>query len=123
MAYAYKGTNFSTVEAPSEYTIDPRICGTFGGYRKHKRNHETICPPCREAKRIRSAEDRAANAAERVKNPPMFDPSTCGTSAGYQRHAHYGVPSCPPCRAARTAYIAEYRARRKANDSRKRRAA
>lgn len=110
--YVYKGTQRTVEDEAGEYTHDPLRCGTFEGYRKHKRNHETICPPCREAKRVRAAEDYAEKVAAREAVP--FDTSACGTSAGYQRHKHHDVPPCDPCKAGRAEYMADYRAKRKA---------
>ena len=116
MGYTYRGTQPTVIDEAGEYTHDPDRCGKFEGYKKHKRNHETICPPCREAKRVRSAEEYAKLVAARVENPPVFDPSACGTPAGYQRHVKFGNEKCDPCKAARTAYMADYREQRKAAD-------
>jgi len=33
-----------------------------------------------------------------------FDPSACGTTAGYSRHRNHGVPMCQPCRDAKNKY-------------------
>lgn len=33
-----------------------------------------------------------------------FDPSACGTYAGYRRHQKWGVPYCQDCRTAMAAY-------------------
>ena len=35
-------------------------CGTYGGYKRHVRNHETTCDDCRAAYNQRAAERRAA---------------------------------------------------------------
>lgn len=35
-------------------------CGTYGGYKRHVRNNETTCRPCRDAYNQRAAERRAA---------------------------------------------------------------
>lgn len=40
-----------------------------------------------------------------------FDPSKCGTNAGYQQHGRHGRPKCDRCRVAMLEYQAEYRAR------------
>lgn len=114
MAYFYRGTN--TADEAGEYTHDPLRCGTFEGYRKHKRNQETICPPCREAKRVKSAADYAKKTADREANPPVFDPSKCGTYAGYRQHVRHKNTKCEPCRESYKAYMADYREKRKATD-------
>ena len=36
-----------------------------------------------------------------------FDPSKCGTYAGYRQHTNHGVPHCDRCRAALSEYVAE----------------
>lgn len=33
----------------------------------------------------------------------------CGTPSGYTRHQLDGTPTCPECKAARAAYMTEYR--------------
>lgn len=33
-----------------------------------------------------------------------FDPSVCGTYAGYRRHQKWGVPACRPCMEGQAAY-------------------
>lgn len=33
-----------------------------------------------------------------------FDPSACGTYAGYRRHQKHGVPACKGCKDAQAAY-------------------
>lgn len=38
----------------------------------------------------------------------------CGTRAGYIRHRHHGEAACPPCKAANTAYLRDYKAKRRA---------
>jgi hypothetical protein len=40
-----------------------------------------------------------------------FEPSTCGTTAGYKRHLNHGVPLCQACRDAKNRYDRERRAR------------
>ena len=114
--YKYRGTKVAVIDEAGEYTHDPKRCGKFEGYKKHKRNHETVCPPCREAKRVRSAEDYAKMVAARTLTPRVFDPSKCGTTAGYQRHMKFGNDKCEPCTKARTEYMAGYREKRKAAD-------
>jgi hypothetical protein len=44
----------------------------------------------------------------------MFNPSLCGTNAGYHQHFRHAQPRCEPCIQAHRDYDAGYRARRKA---------
>jgi hypothetical protein len=41
-----------------------------------------------------------------------FDPSKCGTYAGYRAHQTYGVPACQDCKDAQAAYTRDYIERR-----------
>lgn len=49
-----------------------------------------------------------------VDTPPRtnkhhgFDPSACGTYAGYRRHQKWGVPACQDCKDAQAAYSRDY---------------
>lgn len=43
-----------------------------------------------------------------------FDPSKCGSVAGWKRHLTFGNTACRPCRDAFNAYQREYQARRRA---------
>ncbi len=43
----------------------------------------------------------------------VFDPSKCGTYAGYRQHQKYGLmPACRPCKDAQAAYSRDYIERR-----------
>lgn len=46
--------------------------------------------------------------ATRAKITKSFDPSKCGTYAGYKQHGRYNVPACDPCKDAQAAYSREY---------------
>jgi hypothetical protein len=48
-----------------------------------------------------------------LKAAPVFDPSRCGTPAGYKQHRKHGTPQCDGCLAGNAAYSREYRDRRK----------
>jgi hypothetical protein len=50
----------------------------------------------------------AAPAAPRPKVTRVFDPSKCGTYAGYRQHDRYNVPTCDPCKDAMAAYSRDY---------------
>lgn len=43
----------------------------------------------------------------------VFDPSKCGTYAGYARHLRSDVPPCDACHAAWLEYRREWRSRKK----------
>lgn len=43
-------------------------------------------------------------APVRVQKLDGFDPSACGTYAGYRRHQKWGVPACQDCKDAMAAY-------------------
>jgi hypothetical protein len=45
-----------------------------------------------------------------VARPRVFDPSKCGTHAGYKQHRRYGTDICDACRAANSAYHRAWRA-------------
>jgi hypothetical protein len=45
-----------------------------------------------------------------VPRPRVFDPSKCGTHAGYKQHRRYGTDVCDACRAANSAYHRAWRA-------------
>lgn len=40
----------------------------------------------------------------RIQKLDGFDPSACGTYAGYRRHQKHSVPACQDCKAAMAAY-------------------
>jgi hypothetical protein len=45
------------------------------------------------------------------RGPKPYRP--CGTKSAYVRHLRHGDEPCAACKAANTAYIREYRARRR----------
>jgi hypothetical protein len=47
-------------------------------------------------------------------DPSPFDPSKCGSVAGWKRHLKFGNTVCPPCKEAINAYQRDYQARRRA---------
>lgn len=44
----------------------------------------------------------------------VFNPSKCGTEAGWKRHRAFGNDACRPCKDAINAYHRDYQARRRA---------
>lgn len=51
---------------------------------------------------VRAIEEETA--PERPRKLTGFDPSACGTNAGYNRHRKHGVPACRDCKDAQAAY-------------------
>lgn len=49
----------------------------------------------------------------RPRTKAVFDPSKCGTRAGYVQHRRHGQEPCLPCRVANAAYSSAH-ARKKA---------
>lgn len=47
---------------------------------------------------------RAGKPLDQDNRRRPFDPSKCGTVAGYARHCHHDVPVCDPCRDAKNTY-------------------
>jgi len=43
-------------------------------------------------------------APTRPQNPDSFDPSACGTYAGYARHRKHNIPACQDCKDAMATY-------------------
>ena len=69
-------------------------CGTYGGYRAHKKRGEEPCEECRAAKR------ESLRIYRRRKGQPPFVPPKCGTRGGYRRHKRLGEEPCEECRMA-----------------------
>lgn len=78
------------------------VCGTTGGYARHKRMKEPICDPCREAKNGYWRERDAAQRVEQGRSPATGRKrkAACGTRSGYMRHLRLNEATCPACRAA-----------------------
>lgn len=57
------------------------------------------------------------------RQPRTPGPAQCGTRNGYAAHFHKKEPYCDPCRAANSAYTAEYKQRLKARQAAMREAA
>lgn len=49
----------------------------------------------------------------RPRQRAPFDPTKCGTYAGYKQHDNTGTPHCRPCKDAANKYVRELRARHK----------
>jgi hypothetical protein len=60
--------------------------------------------------KIRDIEEPAPIRATRLDG---FDPSACGTYAGYRRHQKHKVPACQDCLEAQAAYSRDYYERTK----------
>jgi hypothetical protein len=57
---------------------------------------------------------RAVSTPGPKPKPRGFDPSLCGTYAGYKQHERAGTEKCQPCKDANAAYSRDYQARRRA---------
>lgn len=91
-------------------TVAPAVCGTRGGYRKHRRNKEKACDPCRQAnndadRRLRNTgttkpkpEPEPEQAAEESRRPAGI--ARCGTTDGYKAHKQWQEQPCPSCQDA-----------------------
>jgi hypothetical protein len=106
VAYQYRGTTTVEEEPATDYG-----CGTYAGYRRHKRNTTTPCDDCQEAARAywRDYDEARKTAPKRIYG---FNPDRCGTYAGWARHRQHKTPVCEPCRLATNQYMADYRARK-----------
>jgi|GEM_PF-2233876 len=51
---------------------------------------------------------RPASTPGPKPKPRVFDPSKCGTHAGYRQHRRYGIEACDRCLAANAAYHREW---------------
>ncbi|MEO5317622.1 hypothetical protein PV761_03375 [Arthrobacter sp. CC3] len=112
MAYQYRGTG-RDVEEPTPIRsgkltgFDPSACGTYAGYRRHRKHNIPACQDCKDAQ-------AAYSRARYTPAPkPVFRDDACGTWAGWQRHIKYDVEPCEPCRAATREYQRIWRATRK----------
>lgn len=77
------------------------VCGTTGGYARHKRLGEPVCDSCRDAKNAYWRDHGAARRADQGKTiSSRREVAECGTRSGYMRHLRLKEPTCAPCRAA-----------------------
>jgi len=83
-------------------------CGTMAAARRHWRDGEEPCAPCREAE-LRYQRNRTG--------AKPFQPATCGTVSGYRRHLRSGEAACRECKAANAKNMREYKARRSAEQA------
>lgn len=105
MTYMYKGTKR---EEPTIITRQPRngrkvaLCGSPGGYDRHRNAGEEACPKC---KARRAADSKAYRDRKRGGPPRELHP--CGTIGAYDRHLRAGEYACDPCLDAVAKYEAE----------------
>lgn len=104
MTYEYQGTRR---EPPTVIRTQPKgrrrvaLCGTRGGYARHRRNGEYACPEC---KAVQAADARARRDIKRGgPKPPV---AGCGTIGGYDQHQQRGEYACDECKDARAKYEA-----------------
>lgn len=102
----------------------PSSCGSHTGYTAHKVRGDKACEPCLIAHATYMRAYNAARKAAGTVPPPKplgrrarpFDPSLCGTTAGWNQHSRHKQPRCEACKQARKIYDAEYLARKRANE-------
>lgn len=92
--YVYKGT-VEPPKRPQPTKTSSRGCSVDGCARDH--HAKGLCS-VHYRKVLRGT---AASVDARRRS---FDPSACGTVAGYSRHRNHGIPQCQPCRDAKNAY-------------------
>jgi hypothetical protein len=70
-------------------------CGTTSGYKRHRKNGETSCQPCREA---HNADTRRYNASRPPR--PQVTRAQCGTPLGREMHRRKKERACDDCKEA-----------------------
>lgn len=93
-----------TADAPP--TLQP--CGTVAAFVRHRRNGETPCDDCREARRVDGTARKRAKGSRPRRRPD------CGTDGGYQRHQRDQETPCERCIQAHRDYQNTNNRRRKA---------
>ena len=71
---------------------EPAVCGTHSGYKKHRKNGEEACRPCKDAAAAYARERYALKPPKEIKH---------GTETGVTQHRRRGIPLCDPCRETR----------------------
>lgn len=104
MAYQYRGKLRGIEPEP-----DASKCGTYAGYRQHRRDQEPVCDPCRtaQAEYSRDYHRRTSGKAPEDRITPRRGKGKaggCGTHAGHAAHRRLGTKPCEPCRLAYNAY-------------------
>jgi len=89
-------------------------CGTNGAYQRHRRNGETPCEPCVEARRVYNREKKRIEREKAGVKPRQILPREHGTLRGYRQHKSLGEPKCDPCKEAHNADERARRAKRAA---------
>lgn len=89
----------------------PREHGTAKGRGQHKRRGETPCEPCQTAYNKMQNENRNLRLYGTTTPPAQkIKPSPCGSVRGYKHHVKEGTPRYAPCKAAKAAETAKWRA-------------
>ena len=71
------------------------LCGTVGGYDRHREFDERVCTPCLTA---------AASAVIRSPHLPAAIRVSCGSHVGYNKHCDKDEDPCTDCRAGQRIY-------------------
>lgn len=99
-------------EGANGRAADPREHGTAKGRGQHKRRGETPCEPCQTAYNKMQNENRSLRLYGTTTPPAQkIKPSPCGSVRGYKHHVKEGTPRCAPCKAAKAAETAKWRAK------------
>jgi hypothetical protein len=114
MAYVYRGKVRDT-EDPTPIDFDDSACGTYKGYRRHKRKNVAACDPCMEAaadyarEYARQKSGKAPEDRRIARRGPDAGDRSCGTLGGYAEHRRTKTKACGPCRAAHNTYRKAWR--------------
>jgi 5-methylcytosine-specific restriction endonuclease McrA len=86
----------------------PREHGTHRGYNQHVRARDSICEPCRQARRDYNRDLKSRRKTGDVA--PKKRRAEHGTTGGYSRHRDQGTEPCKPCKSAWAERQRQYRA-------------
>lgn len=102
------------VIGPPRGRVNAAQCGTPGGYRKHRRQAEDACRPCKDAEAA-AQRDSAARQHPKSRPGPKLKPIVHGDMNGYR--AHYRREELPVCDDCKQAYREHCRAKSEAKQA------
>lgn len=94
-----------------EVMARPRAAhGTVAGWRVHRRNYETPCAECAQAREdwlaaLRDSQLKARRSRDEHASAPRH-----GTNSGYITHRKNSETACDECKTAHNEYVRQYRA-------------